>query len=99
MLRTIHLHGALKKKFGPKHRFDVQTAAEALRALNCAFPGEFVAALQLGSYKLVRGALRTGQNISDIGIITDLRLGMADLAAQSLCRAAHSRPRLLRAAS
>ncbi|MEA2897353.1 MAG: hypothetical protein QOJ84_2968 [Bradyrhizobium sp.] len=79
MLRIIHLHGTLKKQFGPKHKFDVQTAAEALRALNCAFPGDFVSALQTGSYKLVRGALRTGQNISDIGIINELRLGMADL--------------------
>jgi predicted phage tail protein len=79
MMRSIHLYGALKKQFGPKHRFDVLTAAEALRALNCAFPGQFVAALQVGSYKLVRGALRTGMNISDIGIINELRLGMADL--------------------
>src|SRR5437870_2169345 len=79
MLRTIHLHGHLKKKFGANFRFDVATAAEALRALNCAFPGEFVEALQSGSYKLVRGALRTGQNISDLGIINELRLGAADL--------------------
>jgi predicted phage tail protein len=42
MLRTIHLHGALKKQFGPSFRFDVATAGEALRALNCAFPGKFV---------------------------------------------------------
>lgn len=80
MLRTIHLYGKLKKQFGATHRFDVSTAAEALRALNCAFPGAFVDALQTGSYKLIRGAKATGQNISaEMEFITELRLGLADL--------------------
>lgn len=80
MLRTIHLHGKLKKQFGASHRFDVATAGEALRALNCAFPGEFVSALQTGSYKLVRGAKATGINLSgDISLINELKLGLADL--------------------
>jgi predicted phage tail protein len=78
MLRTIHLHGRLKKQFGPKHRFDVGTAAEALRALNCAFPGDFVTALQTGSYKLVRGDKRSGMNL-DIDLTCKLQLGGADL--------------------
>ncbi len=78
MLRTIHLHGSLKKQFGASYRFDVATAAEALRALNCAFPGQFVAALQDGSFKLIRGALRTGAAL-DMELITDLKLGSADL--------------------
>lgn len=79
MMRTIHLHGRLKKQFGATHRFDVETASEALRALNCAFPGDFVGALQTGSFKLIRGAKATGINISDISLINGLRLGMADL--------------------
>ncbi len=80
MLRTIHLYGKLKKQFGASHRFDVATAGEALRALNCAFPGKFVEALQTGSYKLVRGAKATGLNISaDMELITELKLGLADL--------------------
>ncbi len=79
MMRTIHLYGKLKKQFGAKHRFDVATASEALRALNCAFPGEFVGALQSGSFKLVRGAKATGQNISDLNLVNELRLGLADL--------------------
>ena len=80
MIRTVYLHGHLKKQFGPSHRFDVATAAEALRALNCAFPGKFVEALQTGSYKLVRGAKATGLNISaDMQLITELKLGLADL--------------------
>jgi predicted phage tail protein len=78
MMRTIHLHGRLKKQFGPKHRFDVGTAAEALRALNCAFPGDFVTALQSGSYKLVRGDKRTGMAL-DIDLVCKFQLGAADL--------------------
>jgi predicted phage tail protein len=78
MMRNIHLHGSLKKEFGASYRFDVATAAEALRALNCAFPGKFIAALQNGSFRLVRGAKNTGMSL-DMGLITDLKLGSADL--------------------
>jgi predicted phage tail protein len=77
-LRTIHLHGHLKDSFGPSFRFDVATAAEALKALNCAFPGKFVAAIREGSYKIVRGALRTGA-VLDMELINELKLGSADL--------------------
>jgi predicted phage tail protein len=77
-LRTIHLHGSLKKQFGASYRFDVATAGEALRALNCAFPGKFVKALEGGSFKLVRGALRTGMQL-DLSLINELKLGSADL--------------------
>jgi predicted phage tail protein len=77
-LRVIHLHGRLKKQFGASHRFDVATAAEALRALNCAFPGDFVAALQTGSYKLVRGDKRSGMQL-DLDLVSSFNLGQADL--------------------
>jgi predicted phage tail protein len=77
-LRTVHLHGALKKQFGASYRFDVATASEALKALNCAFPGKFVKALETGSYKLVRGAPRTGMQL-DLELIKSLKLGAADL--------------------
>lgn len=78
MMRTIHLHGKLKKQFGASHRFDVRTASEALRALNCAFPGQFVAALQTGSYKLIRGDKRSGMAL-DMELVTSFNLGGADL--------------------
>lgn len=78
MIRTIHLHGKLKKQFGASHRFDIATAAEALRALNCAFPGDFVAALKEGSYQLVRGNRHSGMKL-DLDLVTSMRLGMADL--------------------
>ncbi|MGY3575276.1 hypothetical protein [Bradyrhizobium sp. USDA 4504] len=79
MIRTIHLHGRLGKQFGKTHRFDVATAGEALRALNCAFPGEFVKALQTGSFKLVRGDKHSGQHFTDMEFVNKLKLGAADL--------------------
>lgn len=78
MLKTVHLHGRLKKQFGASHRFDVATAAEALRALNCAFPGAFLSALQTGSYKIVRGDKRSGMQL-DIDLVNTFNLGLADL--------------------
>lgn len=77
MMRTIHLHGRLKKQFGAQHRFDVATAGEGLRALNCAFPGEFVAALRDGSFKIVRGDKMKGM-VLDIDLVNQLNLGAAD---------------------
>jgi predicted phage tail protein len=78
MLRDVHLHGRLKKKFGPVFRFDVDTAAEALRALNCAFPGKFVAELREGAYKINRGR-KTGGMSLDLELVTKFNLGSADL--------------------
>ena len=78
MLRTINLHGSLKKQFGPSFRFDVATASEALRALNCAFPGKFVEALRDGQFKLVRGDKRSGMQL-DLDLVMNLNLGMGEL--------------------
>lgn len=77
-LRTIHLHGHLKKTFGPSFKFDVGTAGEALRALNCAFPGQFIDALKTGSYKIVRGDKRNGTAF-DLELVNKFNLGRADL--------------------
>ncbi|MDA9453074.1 hypothetical protein XI00_02010 [Bradyrhizobium sp. CCBAU 21359] len=78
MLRTIHLHGKLGKEFGASHRFDVATAGEAFRALNCAFPGRFVKALEQGAYKIVRGDKCNGMQL-DLDLVNQLKLGLADL--------------------
>ncbi len=77
MMRSIYLHGRLKKQFGAKHRFDVGTAAEGLRALNCAFPGDFVGALKDGHFRIVRGDFRNGMAL-DLRLVSELRLGQAD---------------------
>lgn len=39
MIREIHLHGRLGKRFGKVHSFDVDSPAEAFRALASQFPG------------------------------------------------------------
>ncbi|MDA9529262.1 hypothetical protein [Bradyrhizobium sp. CCBAU 25338] len=77
-MRTVLLHGKLGKEFGQSHRFEVATAAEALRALNCALPKRFVAALDGGYYKVVRGDKRSGMQL-DIDLINEFNLGGADL--------------------
>lgn len=87
MLRTVHLHGSLKKEFGPSFRFDVATAGEALRALNCAFPGKFVAALKEGQFKLVRGDKRSGMQL-DLDLVCSLKLGLADLHLMPVAKGA-----------
>ncbi|WFU69451.1 hypothetical protein [Bradyrhizobium sp. CB2312] len=77
-MRLVHLHGKLGKDFGKSHRFDVATAGEALRALNCAFPGRFVQALQEGYYEVVRGDRRNGMKL-DLELVNGFNLGHADL--------------------
>jgi predicted phage tail protein len=79
MMRTVHLHGHLKESFGPSYRFDVATAAEALKALNCAFPGKFIASLREGSYRLVREGNSEGGLDLDLDLINGFKLGTADL--------------------
>ncbi|QOZ76725.1 hypothetical protein XH83_15450 [Bradyrhizobium sp. CCBAU 53351] len=88
-MRLVHLHGKLGKEFGASHRFDVATAAEALRALNCAFPGRFVKSLEHGAYKLVRGDKRSGMQL-DIDLINQFNLGQADLHVIPVAKGAAS---------
>jgi predicted phage tail protein len=78
MLRNVHLHGKLKKQFGASHRLAVANAGEALRALNCAFPGQFIEALKIGSYQLVRGDRRSGMKLN-LELVNSFNLGCADL--------------------
>ncbi|RQH14923.1 tail assembly protein [Bradyrhizobium sp. RP6] len=89
MLRTVHLHGRLGKEFGASHRFDVATAGEALRALNCAFPGRYVKALQDGYYKVVRGDKRNGLHL-DLDLVNQFNLGGADLHIIPIAKGAAS---------
>lgn len=89
MMRTVHLHGRLGKEFGASHRFDVSTAGEALRALNCAFPGRFVKAIQEGYYKIVRGDKRSGMQL-DLDLVNQFNLGIADLHIFPIVKGAKS---------
>lgn len=75
-LRTIHLHGALRERFGPAYRLDVATAGEAGRALAAVVPG-FRAFVVPGRFRVIRGPLERGLALGpdDLGF----RLGRADL--------------------
>jgi predicted phage tail protein len=76
MMRRIHLHGRLAK-FGDHFDLDVATGIEAVRALNCNFPG-FLEEFKEGDFEFVRGDLETGMGL-DLEEITEFKLGDADL--------------------
>jgi predicted phage tail protein len=75
-LRTIHLHGALRERFGPSYRLDVASAGEAGRALAAIVPG-FRAFVMPRAFRVIRGPLDGGMALGpeDLGF----RLGRADL--------------------
>jgi predicted phage tail protein len=77
-LRNVHLHGYLKRQFGAVHRFDIESAGEAIRALNCAFGTPFLEAIQAGSYQIIRGRRHGGFPIG-LEELNTFRLGSADL--------------------
>jgi len=77
MLRNVFLHGHLAEKFGPMHRFDVDTAAEAVRALY-ANHRTFLGELRDHSFEIIRGDPETGYAL-DLGEVEQFRLGGADL--------------------
>jgi predicted phage tail protein len=77
-MRKVILHGHLRKKFGAEFSFDVQTAGEAIRALYANFGTEFLKALEIGSYQIVRGKRKTGMHI-DLEIVNTFNVGNADL--------------------
>ena len=77
-MRIVHLHGALGQEFGDSYQFEVATAGEALRALNCAFPGKFLAHIRRHSYRVVRGDPEDGFHL-DADLLNSLKLGKADL--------------------
>jgi predicted phage tail protein len=63
MMTNVILHGALADKFPLSghpsgravYRFEINSAAEAIRALACAYPGRFLQELSQGEYRIVRG--------------------------------------------
>ena len=77
MIRTIHLHGDMGRRFGRHHRLDVGSAAEAFRALGAQLPGFKRYALE-ASFRIVRGAsLKKGRDLAEGAL--GMRLGAADL--------------------
>lgn len=76
MLRDIYLYGRLEEQFGHRHRLDVDSVAETVRAL-CCLQEDFASALKIGSYQIVRGEI-DGDDYLGIGSV-NLKLGRAPI--------------------
>ena len=79
MLRTIHLHGRLRREFGPQFQLAVETPAEAFRALVHQIP-RFREAIGQGEWRIVRGDRKRGMALEGVelglrfGQVTDLHV-------------------------
>lgn len=71
-MRVIKLLGALGKKFGREHRFDVQTPAEAIRALRANFKGFEQHLLQSAEHGVAYKVLVNNKPIADAQGLFDL---------------------------
>ncbi len=77
-MRKIYLHGELGERFVKEIELDVQTAAEAVRALCVNFEG-FEAAMRHGQFHLVRGEdIDKGRDL-DLELCQTFKLGKASL--------------------
>lgn len=77
-MRNIYLYGKLAKKYGKHHKLAVDTAGEAIRAINCGYP-EFIKDLRDGEWHVVRGkTVDAGFDLGP-GEIVDFKLGNGDL--------------------
>ena len=63
-MKTIHLHGELSR-FGSSFDLDVQSPAEAIRALSVQLP-EFRKTIADGEWHVVKGDMNEGTDLSDI---------------------------------
>lgn len=72
-MKTVHLHGALAE-FGGPFVFDVRDPAEAVRALAIQVPG-FRAAVEAGSWQVIRGPLGTGTALSEEDLLVSMEDG------------------------
>ena len=64
MKRTIHLHGPLADKFGGRFDLDVETPAEAVKAL-CVLRRGFRQDIQQRYLQVIRGPLDTGLDMDE----------------------------------
>lgn len=60
---TVLLYGELGKLFGRRHRFDIASPAEAVRALTANFPefGAYLRARPLGQFRVFAGKTPVGE--------------------------------------
>lgn len=76
--RAIILHGRLREEFGESFMLNVETAGEAIRALNANFKDRFMGILKEGSYYVIRGDVERGMSLAE-DHLNSFNLGNADL--------------------
>ena len=64
MLRNVRFYGRLQEEFGEVLKFDVDSVAEAMKALACNFGDRFIEAFREGSYRIIIGDREKGFAIS-----------------------------------
>lgn len=60
-MTEVYLHGDLAMKFGPVHKFDVFSVAEACRAMEANHKG-FYNAIRPGKFQIIRGDYENGED-------------------------------------
>jgi predicted phage tail protein len=73
-MNTVRLYGALAKEFGPEHRFEIASPAEAVQALAANFP-RFIDKLRGGFFRVVIGKSASKGIGLDENTILSRRLG------------------------
>lgn len=74
MLRTVHLYGLARKKFGPSVQIDVSSVGEAVRALSTLFKG-FRSFVTERHFRVVFGTRKCGLHLGEEQIQLSLPAG------------------------
>lgn len=72
-MKTLHLYGHMKEKYGASFDLDVTSPAEAVRALSVQLPG-FGEDIRAGNWHVLRGALDDQEALDADGVVVALGL-------------------------
>jgi predicted phage tail protein len=78
MLRAVYLHGALGRRYGHRHHFDIGTLPEAIWALEANYPGFRATFMRGPAYSFVRGSTRRAGRYLDLPEVV-FQLGKDDV--------------------
>ena len=70
-MKTLHLYGYMKDKYGDSFDLDVSTPAEAVRALSVQLPG-FGEDIRQGNWHVLRGPLEDQEALDGEGVLVSL---------------------------
>lgn len=77
MLRDIHLYGYLGEHFGKKHRLNVESFGESIRACYANFGEDFIKDIRSGQFKIYKGEelIKENQLITEDDLKMDFKKG------------------------